>query len=70
MLSKNKTPVQHMYGPGSSKVIPPTPTFITQRSESKSEVINYSFIVYFYIHVFKWDLTKLKCFESPPNKIS
>ncbi|XP_060566033.1 serine-rich adhesin for platelets-like isoform X2 [Ruditapes philippinarum] len=37
MLSKNKTPVQHLYGPGSSKVIPPTPTFITQRSDGKSE---------------------------------
>ncbi|KAL4224924.1 hypothetical protein ACF0H5_015620 [Mactra antiquata] len=38
MLSKSKTPVQHMYGPGSSKVIPPTPTFITQRCDSKSEM--------------------------------
>lgn len=38
MLSKSKTPVQHMYGPGSNKVIPPTPTFITQRCDSKTEV--------------------------------
>ena len=42
MLSKCKTPVQTLYGPGSNKVIPPSPAFITQRCgstmENKSDV--------------------------------
>lgn len=38
MLSKSKTPVQPLYGPGSNKVIPPSPAFITQRCGSNIDV--------------------------------
>ncbi|XP_052242175.1 uncharacterized protein LOC127852295 isoform X2 [Dreissena polymorpha] len=34
---KSKTPVQQHYGPGSSKVLPPTPTFLTQRAHTNLE---------------------------------
>ncbi|WAR01997.1 M3K19-like protein [Mya arenaria] len=37
MLSKSRTPVQPLYGPTSNKVIPPTPTFLTQKAYSNLE---------------------------------